>query len=82
MEIWLCFIDAENFCTYALCSDNHNFCSVYQIWAYENYWKVEEVNYKFDIESFLRLYLVWRQNCKFLRLLKAAQHRISAVQLT
>jgi hypothetical protein len=47
-----------------------------------NGWKVEEVNYEFNIGSFLTLYFVWGQMFKFLRLLKAAQHRIPTVWTT
>jgi hypothetical protein len=65
--------------TCALCSNDHNFFSVYWIWAYEYYWKVEKVKYEFGIGSFLRLYLDWTQKFKILRLLKSDQPRISAV---
>jgi hypothetical protein len=44
-----------------------------------NDWKVEKVNYEFDIESYLRLYLGWSQKFQIFRLLKSDQHRISAV---
>jgi hypothetical protein len=44
-----------------------------------NEWKVEKVNYDFGIESFLRFYLCLGQKFRFLRLLKSAQSRISAV---
>jgi hypothetical protein len=47
-----------------------------------NNWKVEKVNYKFGITSFLRLYLGWTQKFKILRLLKSDQPRISAVRPT
>jgi hypothetical protein len=30
-----------------------------------NGWKVEEVDYDFDIDGFLRLRLVWDQKCRF-----------------
>jgi hypothetical protein len=36
-----------------------------------NDWKDEEVNYEFDIGCVLRLYLVWSQKFKILRLLKS-----------
>jgi hypothetical protein len=45
-----------------------------------NCWKDEEVNYDVDIESFLRLHLVWGQKFRFLRLLNYAQNIIPAVR--
>jgi hypothetical protein len=44
--------------------------------------KVEEVNYEFGIGSFLRVYLDQAQKCKFFRLLKSDQPRISAAWST
>jgi hypothetical protein len=47
-----------------------------------NDWKVEEVNYKFGIGSFLRLYMDEAQKSEIFRLLKSDQPRNSEVLLT
>jgi hypothetical protein len=47
-----------------------------------NDWKVEEVNYKFGIGSFLRLYMDEAQKPEIFRLLKSDQPRNSEVLLT